>query len=798
MVYGPQICMSELRGPPQSIEPLLYVGWSRDLAADLLLFLSPTVGDFVGDADPSAGWAAFRAAVHPDDAARFDAACGSDGPADASFEFRYLRAGEVRWGRGRVTRSGGRLDGVVVDVTQGVRAEAAAHADRRRADALIAVASKISENLEVPAIARVLCVHARLAFGDHVRASFLLYEAETNSYVPVHCEGAPPGSIEQPARYRFDGATGADGHVARRVRYVPDATGTADAAATAAVGARGFALAYLVHGDAFLGALSLASFERPLVLEPDDLELLRGMADQAASAVANARVLTESRLHAMRYGNMLDTVFDGINITGFDGAITYCNHQFAAMLGATPEQVVGKSMRDLLFPEDLAKADERIRRRRAGHPVPFTWRLRALDDGHEVMVRANSRELKDEHGQPLAMLGVISDITSAHRLEEKLLQTQKLESLGVLAGGVAHDFNNLLVGILGNAGLMQYELEPESPLRPLVDGIHTAAVRASDLTRQLLSYSGKGRFVLANLDVNAAVHDMTQLLATAVAKGVTMRYELAPGLPPIEGDGSQVRQVVVSLVTNASDAMGGRGGEVTVSTTAVQAEHDYFADAVVDDQLPAGAYVCVEVADTGHGMSAETVARIFDPFYTTRFVGRGLGLAAVLGILRGHKGAIKVTSEPGRGSTMRAYFPATAAAVEAPRAPSAMAVRAGRRTILVIDDEEGVRNVARRIFERADFDVLLAVDGVDGVERFRERQHDVAAVLLDVTMPRMGGEETFAELRRIRPDVRVLLSSGYSEQEAMGRFAGTGLAGFIEKPFRPQTLLDKLRGVLGG
>jgi PAS domain S-box-containing protein len=797
MVYGAATRMPERRGDPEPAEPLRHVAWARDLADDRLIFLSPTVGDFVGAPDPAAGWDALRAAVHPDDAARFDLACGPGEPGEASFEFRYLRAGEPRHACARVTRGAARVDGVLLDVTQRVRSAAAAHAERRRADALIAVASKISESLEVPDIARALCAHARLAFGDHVRASFLLYDLGSNSYVPVHREGAPPGSLEQPARYRFDGAPYVDGDVASRVRYVPDASVTPEAGSAALSGARGFALAYLIHGGAFLGALTLASFERPLALGPADLELLRGMADQAASAVANARVLTESRLNALRYRNILDTVFDGINITGFDGVITYCNHQFAAMLGATPEQVVGKAMRDLLFPEDLPKADERIRRRRAGHSVPFTWRLRALDDGREVVVRANSREIRDERGEPVAMLGVISDITGAHRLEEKLLQAQKLESLGVLAGGVAHDFNNLLVGILGNAGLIQYELDAASPLRPMVEGIQAAAMRASDLTRQLLSYSGKGRFVLASLDVNAAVQDMTHLLASAVAKGVAVRYRLAPDLPPVEGDASQVRQVVMSLVANASDAIGGGGGEVTVSTSEVRAGHDYFADAIVDDQLAAGTYVCLEVADTGQGMGPETVARIFDPFYTTKFVGRGLGLAAVLGILRGHKGAIKVASEPGRGSAMRAYFPATAAAVEAtPAAPAP--VGPGRRTILVIDDEEGVRNVARRIFERAGFEVVVAADGVEGVERFRERADEIAAVLLDVTMPRMGGEETFAELRRIRADVRVVLSSGYSEQEAMGRFAAKGLAGFVEKPFRPQTLLDKLRAVLGG
>ncbi|MDO9018471.1 MAG: PAS domain S-box protein [Deltaproteobacteria bacterium] len=781
----------------QSVEPLGHVEWARELASGELTYLSTTVREFVGApgaAEP--GWDALRAAVHPDDAACFDAACNPADPGDRSFDFRYRRRGELRWASARVLRTAARIEGVIVDVTGRVHAEEATRVDRRRADALIAVASKISERLEVPDIARVLCVHALRAFGDHVRASFMLYEPDTNAFALVHSEGSPPGALEQPSRFLRDGSPFAE-PPPERVLYAPDASVSEHARTAASTGVQGFAVGFLISGGTLLGALTVASFDRPLRLEPADLDLLRGMADQAASAVSNARVLTESRLNALRYRNILDTVFDGINITGFDGVIRYCNNQFAAMLGSTPDVVVGKAMRDLIFPEDASKADERIRRRRAGYAKPFTWRLRALDDGHEVLVRANSREIKNERGEPVAMLGVISDITSARRLEEKLLQTQKLESLGVLAGGIAHDFNNLLVGILGNAGLALVELPPGSPLRPLMDDIQAAAMRAADLTRQLLSYSGKGRFVLANLDVGAVVGDMTHLLASVVAKGVTLRYRLAASLPLIEGDASQIRQVVLSLVSNASDAIGERAGEVTVATSVVRADDDFLADTFVDDRLAAGDYVCLEVTDDGQGMSADTVGRIFDPFYTTKFVGRGLGLAAVLGILRGHKGAINVQSEPGVGTTLRAYFPVSAAAPEAP-APRAELPRSTRQTILVIDDEEGVRNVARRIFERANFKVIVAADGVEGLERFRECPDEVAAVLLDVTMPRMGGEETFTELRRLRADVRVLLSSGYSEQEAMGRFAGKGLAGFVEKPFRPQTLLDKLRAVIDG
>jgi len=624
--------MPDSRSSFSTVEPLRHVAWARDLDGQRLTYLSATLGDFVGaDEESEVGWDALMAAVHPDDAWRFD--CSDD----TSFEFRYHRRDELRWAAARMVRRGARLDGVVVDITDRVRAEAVTSAEQ-----------------------------------------------------------------------------------------------------------------------------------------------------------------AEGRVLAHRYGKILDTVFDGINITGFDGVIRYCNRQFAAMLGSTPEEVVGKSMTDLIFPEDATQADERIRRRRAGYPYPFTWRLRSLADGHEVMVRANSRELRDDRGDPEAMLGVITDITATRRIVARLLQSQKLESLGVLAGGVAHDFNNLLVGILGNAGLTLAELPSSSPLKPLVADIQTAALRAAALTRQLLAYSGKGRFVLGPVDLGRIVEELAPSLAAAVGAGVKLTLRLSPGLPILEGDASQIREVVTTLVKNAADAIGDRGGEVTIATSLVHADGAFLADTFVDDELTPGDFVCLEVSDTGEGMTQEVADRIFDPFYTTRFMGRGLGLAAVLGILRGHRGAIKVESEPGQGTTLRTFFPLHRTVTEAHPRPPLEARAPGPRRVLVIDDEESVRTVARRIFERAGYEVLLACDGVEGVERFRERSGEIGAVLLDITMPRMGGEETFAELRRIRGDVRVLLASGYSEQEAMSRFAAKGLAGFVEKPFCAETLLEKLDAILSG
>jgi len=781
---------SDRRSPIRSAEALRHVAWVRDLDEDRVSYVSATVGEFVGaDLGSGPGWDALMAAVHPADAARFGAT------SDAAFEFRYRRCGELRWAAARLVRAGARLDGIIVDITDRVRAEEATTADRRRADALIAVASKISERMEVPEIARLLCAAMRDSFGHHLRASFLLHEPEARSYRVEYAEGAE-GAPPLPPVVPYSGVPYPERDRPERVKYAPVAALTEDAADADRHRVRGFAVAYMVSGDTFHGALSVASHDGPLVLEPADLDLLRGMAEQAANALSNARVLTESRLLAQSYRNILDTVFDGIIIAGFDGVIRYCNHQFAQMVGTTPDVLIGTPVFALLSPEDSAAAEEILRWRSARDKASRTWRVRAIDSGREVPVRVNIRAISDEHGRPEAMLGVVSAVSTLDRRQERLLQAQKLESLSVLAGGIAHDFNNLLVGILGNAGLALMDLPPSSTVRPLVLDLQAAALRAADLTRQLLSYSGRGRFVLTSIDLGRLVEDMAQLLPTAVAGGVTLTFRLAPELPLIEGDATQLRRVVTSLIANASDAIGDRSGEVTVATGVMHADGSFLADTFVDDQLAPGDYVCLEVSDTGAGMTPETAARIFDPFYTTKFVGRGLGLAAVLGILRGHKGAIQVESEPGRGTTLRAFFPVSANPSSTTERRPTRARAKATGAILVIDDEEGVRLLVKRIFERAGFAVLLACDGVEGVECFRERHGEIAAVLLDVTMPRMGGEETFIELRRIRGDVRVLLSSGYSEQEAMSRFAGMGLAGFVEKPFCPQSLLDKLHAVL--
>ncbi len=400
-----------------------------------------------------------------------------------------------------------------------------------------------------------------------------------------------------------------------------------------------------------------------------------------------------------------------------------------------------------------------------------------------------------------AALGRAQTEEERQKLEAQIQHGQKLESLGVLAGGIAHDFNNLLVGILGNASLALMELPPESPARSIISKIETTAERAAELANQMLAYSGKGKFVVEHLNLNKLVEEMAHLLEISILKKIVLKFSFADNLPYIEGDVTQLRQVIMNLITNASDAIGDKSGVIILSTGVMEVDRAYLAGTYVNEELPEGYYVYVEVSDTGCGMDKETKAKIFDPFFSTKFTGRGLGLAAVLGIMRGHGGAIKVYSEPGRGTTFKVLFPRK----ELPQKPGegkpaekpkAAEKWGGTGTVLVVDDEETVRSVSKMILEDVGFNVLTAKDGEEGLDIFREHSGEIVAVLLDLTMPHLGGEDAFREMRRIKSDVHVLLSSGYNEQEATDRFAGKGLAGFIQKPYRAQKLIEKLRRIL--
>jgi len=406
---------------------------------------------------------------------------------------------------------------------------------------------------------------------------------------------------------------------------------------------------------------------------------------------------------------------------------------------------------------------------------------------------------------PLLFLA-ITDITERKWAEEKRLQlerqmqqTQKLESLGVLAGGIAHDFNNLLTVILGNASLALDELPPISPARDSLLSIEETSLRAAELCRQMLAYSGKGQCVIENIRVSDLIGEMISLLKASISKKAIFNLNLKDSLPPLRGDPSQIRQVIMNLVINASEALGEHNGAITLSTGVMECSREYLSEAFLDESLAEGSYVWLEVSDTGCGMDQTIQRRIFEPFFTTKFTGRGLGLSAVLGIVRGHKGALKVYSEPGRGTTFKVLFPAVLE--ERVLAGRSQGMKTGgwkgAGTILLVDDEESVRVMGTRMLERIGFEVLTAVDGREALDIYRARQEEIALVLLDLTMPDLDGEEAFRELRRIDPQVCVVMSSGYTESEIAPRFAGKRLSGFLQKPYTLDALTQCLRAALG-
>lgn len=381
-------------------------------------------------------------------------------------------------------------------------------------------------------------------------------------------------------------------------------------------------------------------------------------------------------------------------------------------------------------------------------------------------------------------------------LELQMLHAQKLESLGLLAGGVAHDFNNLLTAILVNAELLRSAVSTDDSAESVSQIIQTTE-SAADLCSQLLAYSGRGKFLFGPIDLNATIEEMLRLTQVTVSKKASVSHVLRPNLPAIEGDTSQVRQIVLNLVTNASEALGDESGTIRLATNVVHLGTRELAEFHLGEELEPGAYVCLDVHDSGCGMDTEALQKLFDPFFTTKFTGRGLGLAAVLGIVRGHHGAIEVRSEVGEGTRVRVVFPPSRQTAPLPEpAPDPAPLSAGTGTILVVDDEPMVRGVLGRVLHALGFDVLYASDGGQGWNLFRAHASKIALAILDVTMPVMDGKELFERIIRLRPDTRILMMSGYAASEIADRFRGPQPAGFLKKPFRADDLEREVQRLL--
>jgi len=484
--------------------------------------------------------------------------------------------------------------------------------------------------------------------------------------------------------------------------------------------------------------------------------------------------------------------------------ILYVNPAFTAMTGYTAEEALGRSPRFLQSPETDPAARAALRAALAERRTLTVELLNRRKDGEPLWLELSVTPIFNEAGACTHFVSVQRDLTERKRAEEeqrrmerKLQETQRLESLGVLAGGVAHDFNNLLTVVLGNTTLARMQTPRDAAAQPCLEQIEDAALRAADLCRQMLAYAGRGRFVVAPLDLGALVNESWPLLRSAVSKKTILRHELGKGLPAVVADAAQVRQILMNLVLNASEALGEDGGTIVVETGLMEADAVYLTESQTFSEMPPGEYVYLEVRDSGPGMTSEVRARIFDPFFTTKFTGRGLGLAAVLGIVRGHGGALHVESEPGGGSSFRLLLPPCTVAAE-PRRPDAPAAEwRGAGVVLVVDDEDAVRALAVRVLKSAGFEVLEAADGQAALEVFAGAADRVRFVLLDLMMPRLDGVQTLQEMRKLKPGVRAVVMSGYTEQEVTRRFADAPPDGFLQKPFALDQLLVLVRRVLG-
>lgn len=539
----------------------------------------------------------------------------------------------------------------------------------------------------------------------------------------------------------------------------------------------------------------------PVVNNAGELTHLISIQKDVTQEKEAERALRESE---ERYRLLIEQMNEGFVATDRDNQVILTNPRLEEMLGYAGDELVGRYMGDFTDEANrhLLEAQEAKRHEGLAESYELTWQHK---DGTGIDTNVSPTSIQDAEGEFAGSFAVVTDITERKRMEEesrrleaRIQKAQKMESLGLLAGGVAHDFNNLLVGMLGHAGLALMELPPQSSARGLIRQIEIAALRASELTKEMLAYSGKGKFLVEAIDLSALVEEMAHLLKVTISKKAVINFNFAPDLSAVEGDPTQIRQIVMNLITNASEAIGDRSGVITITTGEMYADREYLSATYMDDELDDWSYVYLEVADTGSGMDEETRAKIFDPFFTTKFTGRGLGLAAVLGIVRGHRGAIKVYSEPRRGTSFKILFPAISEnARVAPQEETVdeLKIRASGR-VLVADDEEMVRGVAKLSLETVGYTVVTASDGQEAVETFRREEGRFDVVLLDLTMPRMGGEEAYREIRRIRADTKVVLSSGFNELDTVQRFPGRGLAGFLQKPFKPQELIKTIREIL--
>lgn len=499
-----------------------------------------------------------------------------------------------------------------------------------------------------------------------------------------------------------------------------------------------------------------------------------------------------------------------------DAIIAVDSQQRLALFNRAAERIFGYALAEIagqeaarLFPAAAAQAFAQLMQNHSSAVTPSTGQVYELQARHkngaffpiELTIAATGRIAAGAHTAEIVYIGVIRDVTAKQhageemqKLQAQLFQAQKMETIGTLAGGVAHDFNNLLVGILGTASLMKTSVDAESLLQEHIQTIEQAALRASELTKQLLGFARAGKYEVRAVNLNHPIQELLRLISRTFEKRITVTAQLAEDLWAIEGDSNQLQHSFLNICLNARDAMPEGGTlKLTTKNLAINTENS-----ALHFNLAPGKYVHLAITDTGVGMDAATQARIFEPFFSTkaRDKGTGLGLAMVYGIIRNHGGRIYVDSAVNQGTTFHIYLPGTTTIVASTKPEPPREAPFGHETILLIDDERVILDVAGRILQRLGYAVLQAQDGEEAVRLFAERHHEIALVILDMVMPRLSGREVFRRLQALNPEVRVLLSSGYSADGDTQAILHEGVVGFVQKPYVMNELAQAVKRAL--
>ena len=535
----------------------------------------------------------------------------------------------------------------------------------------------------------------------------------------------------------------------------------------------------LRFGTRLLGFVALHVSGEP---KPWGSEVLSAM-DMVAAILSAAleRRRAEDRLRASeaRYRFLTEHSPDLITLHDSTGRILYASPASLPMLGVRPELMNGSPVEGFLHPDDAVQVVGEIRRAAGGEKphASLPYRMRGAD-GRFVDVESSSTSFPEGPEGDRRVLRVTRDISGRRKMEALLAESQTLSTIGMLAGGVAHEFNNVLAGIQGALELLSMQVGGNPQARPYLDVIRRMASRANELTRQLLAYSRQGKYAPASIPLARVLSETLPTIRTSLPPGVELSVESDDALPPVHADVAQMQQVVMGLCLNAAEAMAG-GGRLSVRTFS---EHG-------------GGRVVLEVSDTGPGIDAKAMPRIFEPFFTTKGAGRGMGLAAIRGIVDNHGGEIRVVSRDGMGTTCTVLLPvSTVPAAEKP--PSAKGNPAGAGRVLLADDEDDVRSVVHAMLESLGYEVIEARDGLEAVEIFRRRAGEIDLVILDLVMPRLTGEAALRQMRRIAPAVPAILVSGYDESGRIREIVAAGFGGFLQKPFRRQDLGKKVCEIL--